>query len=432
MNKKTIIYFIIIALCISCRFFSTGLDLYTCSCIIICPLLLLYLQFADKPEGFLFHFFRYISQKIIFISIVFLILSTLIILFAPKFQGNQKIILIFSIAIPVILFAIFIKLIIKLNPTKTEQLKTQIQTTEEDLQFVEDLIYSLNREVRELENQRLIELFTYTITIIITNLLVFLIFNYFIVPFRMGASGWDTILLIFMFVFCGISTWGVFIIKGFLNHTSEYHRNFKENIVTQIIKYLGTENLQYFPHEFIKKTDFKESKLFYNGNIYKGDDLITGEINSLRFQCSELHVQDIDSDSKDEIFHGLFFVIDLPVNIQIPFGTNSNFGSEILLDNVEFNELFKVFGNDSTEAFYTLSSKVLEKMVNYVHKTGQNFQFSFKENKLYIAIEAGTKQFFEPPIFKSLWDYKIYDEIVMDFKLIFELLNQLEFRRNNI
>ena len=429
MNKKTIIYFIITVLAISCRFFSTGLDLYTCSCIIICPLLLLYAQFADKPEGFLFHFFRYIGEKIIFISSIFLVLSTLIILFAPKFQGNHKILLILSIAILIILFAIFIKLIIKLNPTKAEQLKSQIQTSEEDLQFVDELIYSLNEPIKELENKRFIQLFitifTYVLLILISSVGIFLSFYW-----NNKGNSFN------IFLSNGIVTFITFLlITKFFDYVSisktDYIQSFKENIITEIIKYVGIQNLQYFPYEFIPKTDFHASKLFYSGNIYKGDDLITGEISSLKFKCSELHVQNIDSDSKDEIFHGLFFVIDIPVNIQIPFGTNSNFGNEILLDNTEFNELFKVFGNDSTEVFYILSSKVIEKMVNFVRKTGHNFQFSFKGNKLYIAIEsAPMKRFFEPPIFKSLWDYKIYDEIVMDFKLIFELLNQLEFRRS--
>jgi Protein of unknown function (DUF3137) len=219
----------------------------------------------------------------------------------------------------------------------------------------------------------------------------------------------------------------------FFREVKNYKKEFKENIIIKIMEILGIENLKYKSIEFIEEFHFKLSNLFYNFSEYEGSNLIKGQINSLKFECSELHIKHAYSDdhSTTNIFDGLFFVIDLPVNIQIPFGTNSNFGEEILLDNVEFNELFKVFGNDSTEVFYILSSKVLEKMVNFVNKTGHNFQFSFKEDKLYIAIEAGvTKQFFEPPIFKSLWDYKIYDEIVMDFKLIFELLNQLEFRRS--
>ena len=358
---------------------------------------------------------------------------------APKFQANQKIILILSIAIPIILFAIFIKLIIKLNPTKQEQLKSQIQATDEDLQFVDDLIYSLNESIIQLEKKRFIQLFitifTNILIIIIPNLFVFLCFSQTIPSIKAKGGNVFDATLYFMLFFGGISTWLTFRMKQIfdnLNTTqTDYAKSFKENIVAEIIKYLGAENLQYYCNEFVLKTDFKESKLFYSGNTYKGDDLIIGEINSLNFQCSELHIKDITRSGTCKIFDGLFFVIDLPVNIQIPFGTNSNFGSEILLDNTEFNELFKVFGNDSTEVFYILSSKVIEKMVNFVRKTGHNFQFSFKGNKLYIAIEsAPMKRFFEPPIFKSLWDYKIYDEIVMDFKLIFELLNQLEFRRS--
>ena len=272
-------------------------------------------------------------------------------------------------------------------PVKKHKLiKKQVQISEEDIQFVNDFIHSAEEIINKLEEKR---------KSIITSMGI----NY------------------------------QYLLK-------DYYQEFKENIITQIIKYLGGQNLEYNYKKYINKNDFGSSNLFRNSSNYKGDDLITGEINSLKFQCSELHVSHTTKGRNSTtyaVFHGLFFVIDLPINIDKKkrFGTNSNFGSEILLDNTEFNELFKVFGNDSTEVFYILSSKVIEKMVNFVRKTGHNFQFSFKENKLYIAIESGLlKRFFEPPIFTSLWDYKVYDEIVMDFKLIFELLNQLEFRRS--
>jgi Protein of unknown function (DUF3137) len=377
-----------------------------------------------KPEGSLMNGLRWVGFFINILSI----LGIFIVLMEKKNSINEQLQLCIICTIPLLI----VLLLFKLFPTKQEQLKSQLEANEEDIQFVDDFIHSAEESIHGLEQKRLSKLPLIILTVLICNS-PFIFLTYSALQIEENRNNVLGILL-FMSIWFGLATYiGIRSNDKFL---LDYKTEFKNEIITKIIRYLGTQNLEYFSTQYINESNFKLSGLFCTAfNSYSGDDLIIGEINSLKFQCSELHVKDIDSDNEtSHIFHGLFFVIDLPVNIQIPFGTtNSDFGDEILLDNVEFNELFKVFGNDSTEVFYILSSKVLEKMVNYVNKTGQNFQFSFKENKLYIAIESGfLKRFFEPPIFKSLWDYKIYDEIVMDFKLIFELLNQLEFRRSEL
>ncbi len=343
-------------------------------------------------------------------------------------DSNQKLFYWVVVCIVIAIIATIVNFI--QNQKKHKQINKKIQISDEEIQFVDKVVSQMEPAIDKLEQERKSKIPLIILTIILCNtpILIYIIFPI-----------WKRDLFnLFTWYFClEFAAIIITMVIAYQYLLKDYYKEFKANIITEIIKLLGGQNLEYNYTKYINENDFGASNLFNFFNIYIGDDLIAGEINSLRFQCSELHVKYHTKSGKTSktipIFDGLFFIIDIPQNIDKDkrFGTNSNFGSEILLDNIEFNQLFKVFGNDNTEAFYILSSKVLEKMVNYVHKTGQNFQFSFKGNKLYIAIEAGNmKQFFEPPIFKSLWDYKIYDEIVMDFKLIFELLNQLEFRRS--
>ena len=340
-------------------------------------------------------------------------------------SSEQKIIYWVCICFVIAIIAIIVNFI--QNQKKHKQINKQVQISDQEIQFVDEIVSQMEETIDKLEQERKSKIPLIVLTLILCNIpvLIYILFIKERANLIGEAFGLETVSIVL----------AIIIIHEYL--LKNYYQEFKENIITQIIKLLGGENLEYNHKNFISTTDFGASNLFNFFNNYSGDDLIIGEINNLKFKCSELHVSYTTGSGKSkrtrQIFNGLFFVIDIPQNIDKDkcFGTNSDFGDEILLDNIEFNELFKVFGNDSTEVFYILSSKVLEKMVNFVNKTGHNFQFSFKGNKLYIAIEAGfLKRFFEPPIFTSLWDYKIYDEIVMDFKLIFELLNQLEFRRS--
>ena len=178
-------------------------------------------------------------------------------------------------------------------------------------------------------------------------------------------------------------------------------------------------------------------------NYIEGDDFIKGNINNTFVQISEIHLQEIKDynytkqhqsheiyTGKNIIFDGLFIIISLNKkandNYKYKFGTNTTFGSSLVhLDNPEFNELFTVYAENTTEAFYILPSNLLERMVDFVHKTGRNFDFSVVDDKFYIAIPY-NRPLLEPPIFKSLFDYSIYEEYLTDLELAIGIVEDLK------
>ena len=210
----------------------------------------------------------------------------------------------------------------------------------------------------------------------------------------------------------------------------KYKEVFKETIITSLLKSFSTRDIIYKPYSSIKFSIIRSSLLWHEAEYYdksssissgkgymylKGDDFIQGQ----NFIGSEILLGNI-------IFRGLFIIIDLPKNTKTAFGTSTNISdNKILLDNTEFNELFPIYAENTTEAFYILPSNLLERMVNFVRKTGRKFDFSVVDNKFYIAIPY-NRELLEPPIFKSLFDYSIYEEYLTDLELAIGIVEDLK------
>jgi Protein of unknown function (DUF3137) len=293
-----------------------------------------------------------------------------------------------------------------------------------------DKLYNLYLELKptiaELEEERKsalvkILLLDGIITLILIFLFIkFLILTEFIIPFAIYFLTAAIFLITFMFY--GLHA----LLLG-----KKYAQIFKETIIKPVIQLFKIAN--YNSKGLIDFSSVKNSLIFkslnkykkasssYQGNDcvqYNGKDLISNS----NMQCSQVQINGNDQN----IFKGLFIIVDLPKNTNTAFGTSNNISNnKILLDNTEFNELFPVYAENTTEAFYVLPSNLLERMVNFVRKTGRKFDFSVVDNKFYIAIPY-NRELLEPPIFKSLFDYSIYEEYLTDLELAIGIVEDLK------
>lgn len=289
-----------------------------------------------------------------------------------------------------------------------------------------NLYLQLEPIITELEKQRKSALFKILLLDgIITLILIFLfrkflIITAFILPFAIYFLGVSIFLIIF--IFYALYT----LLLG-----ETYRQIFKETIIKPVIQLFKIAN--YNSKGLIDFSSVKNSLIFkslnkykkasssYQGNDcvqYNGKDLISNS----NMQCSQVQINGNDQN----IFKGLFIIIDLPKNTNTAFGTSNNISdNKILLDNSEFNELFPIYTENTTEAFYVLPSNLLERMVTFVHKTGRKFDFSVVDDKFYIAIPY-NRELLEPPIFKSLFDYSIYKEYLTDLELVLGIVEDLK------
>jgi Protein of unknown function (DUF3137) len=288
--------------------------------------------------------------------------------------------------------------------------------------------------IEELEAERKNKLFVFIIFILLYILLSFFIVY---IIFFTAIKGSFLVKLPVSAIILGSILQGIKYLKNQIIFKN-YKYNFKNEIIRNILNQISSDFMYDFEN-FISLNKIRQSKLFKEANEAKGDDLVKGKIKNTFLEFSEIHLKQVSGGTVESrfisydtltreniIFDGLFIIIDLPKNTKTAFGTLNNISNnKILLDNTEFNELFPVYAENTTEAFYVLPSNLLERMVNFVHKTGRKFDFSVVDDKFYIAIPY-NRELLEPPIFKSLFDYSIYEEYLTDLELAIGIVEDLK------
>lgn len=259
------------------------------------------------------------------------------------------------------------------------------------------------------------------------GLSIFLIQGEFFVPLHATILSAMLSFLIYMFVY--------------RHETAGYKSLFKDQIIEKIIHFIDP-SLVYDKMEYIQKSEFDRSGIFpHDYDRYSGNDLVHGTIYGVSIRFSSLHVEEKRSDKngKEEwhsLFQGLFFVADFNKNFQgktfvLPDfaqrtlgifgewmqGLNSSKGELIKLDHSEFEKLFVVYGDNQIESRYILSHALMERIVDFQHKTGKQLSLSFIHSKMYLCIDY-KKELFEPILSKSLLEFahiKDYFELLALF-----------------
>lgn len=233
-------------------------------------------------------------------------------------------------------------------------------------------------------------------------------------------------------------------------HKKGYTERFKKEVVEKVIHLINPDYV-YEPSKHIAQREYKASRLFeHRVDSFKGDDLVTGVIDKTDFRFSEIHSQykteTTDKDGKKQthwhtIFKGLFLHADFNKEIKgstfiLPdkksflkiFGEKrkTSKGELVKLENVEFEELFKVYGTDQIEPRYILTPAIMEAIVKIKKRfPGNSMCFSFVGSRVNCTISF-KKDLFEPRIFSSgvnSEDLYFMAELIDLIKLMIEELN---------
>ena len=232
--------------------------------------------------------------------------------------------------------------------------------------------------------------------------------------------------------------------------TKDYTKEFKQKVITPLIKALD-KNLNYLSESFVPNHYFTHSKLFTSSvDRLNGNDYVTGKIDNVNIQFSDLHAQKKHKDSKGRttwstIFQGLFIVSEfnknfhgttvvLPDTAQNSFGNliggwlQSNNGMRddlVKMDDTEFEKEFVVYATDQIEARYILSNAMMKRLLEFKKRSQQKIYVSFTNKNITLAIEY-NKDLFEPSVFHSLLKYKIAMEYVQTLHLAIGIVEELK------
>ena len=234
----------------------------------------------------------------------------------------------------------------------------------------------------------------------------------------------------------------VFVAYLFLDSyiTFEFKSKYKSNVIKPLIEQLG-EKLEYSPNKKIKEQKFIDSNLFYYWTKYYGDDYVTGEIQGVEIEFSELNVIRSTKHVEMDIFTGLFIICEFNKNVRhdvrvVPNQYEFSLGALTKLfgidgaeklDNIEFNNIFTVYGEDAVTTRYILTHTMMENLLSFQENMNVPVCASFQGSKFYLALDFNNRQLFEPSISRPLKDnadIKFFAEllvgisqIINDFKL---------------
>lgn len=211
-----------------------------------------------------------------------------------------------------------------------------------------------------------------------------------------------------------------------------YALAYKQQVYPKLLEVIDP-TWQYNPLGMVEKVYFNESGLHSTGwDRYRGDDLVTGKIGTVDFQCSELHVEErhdsTDSDGNTTttyltVFKGLFFVGTHQMKLEgkttvLPFKKKSwiakvieNIFSIQQPEKVEFleppfSDRFMVHSTHPMEA-RNLISRVQITALNQLteHIDAERIRIAFLPGKVFCSVSF-NKDLFEPRLRGSLLDHQ--------------------------
>lgn len=218
----------------------------------------------------------------------------------------------------------------------------------------------------------------------------------------------------------------------------EFARKYKKFYLESYLNSLG---FNYDMHSHVNLFYIMQSRLFFIITKDYGNDLVSGEIDGVKFSFSDLTLEGKDSfvnpitgESDDRalmFFKGLFFVasfnkkIDSKTFVLSHGKPDEPSAKEIIVDNAEFNELFKVYTTDIQNAMYILTPALMESIVKLAKNMRVPIGISFVAERIYIKINRGIDSF-EPDIHQSIVSKNLDKRIAADLNSLFNIIRILK------
>ena len=225
---------------------------------------------------------------------------------------------------------------------------------------------------------------------------------------------------------------------------NKFRKEAKNHIMPQLIKYFDG-----FYYQFglgIGADTISKSKLLPRYHMRISDDYFSGTYKKVDIKVSEEHLKRIESSDKSSseitIFQGVIVVLTINkkfdgqtivVNDEGIFNSITRFNmiingrENIRLEDSVFEKEFEVYSTNQIEARYLLTPAFMERILKLrqAYKS-KRIEFSFFDDKLFIAIPLKKDMFESASLFHSCLDRKPIDETFNQILSIIEIVDILK------
>lgn len=243
-----------------------------------------------------------------------------------------------------------------------------------------------------------------------------------------------------------------FIIMSFANRGlhRQYRRAYKSYFVEQNLQKTFT-NLSYNHELGLSSTALSLTGMVNTGDRYSSNDFASGKYKNVAFSQADVHIETEYTDSDGDthyttIFRGRFMIFEFPKQFNFKLavigkrfrayrkpGKNAKTGQKaekISTESNEFNQMFRIYGQDGFEAYYILDPAFMVKLMDIATAHKNRVLFAFYENRLIVGLDDG-KDSFEPPFpLKQIEETKESAEVTGEIKTITDFVDQLSLSRN--
>jgi hypothetical protein len=211
---------------------------------------------------------------------------------------------------------------------------------------------------------------------------------------------------------------GIVILYRLSNNTNQYKYRFKQEVVGAALSTVN-QSLTFDHNKGISESEFVGSNLFTTApDRYHTEDLITGKEAQTTFYFAEVHAEyKTETRTKSgrqvhwhDILKGIVFSADKDV---------------FQLENEYFNKNFVTYSTDQIEARYILTPAMMDRISELNERSANCVSISFINSSLYIAFPL-AKNYFEPPIFKTLLKPDLLDEDMNILNFMFSIIKELD------
>lgn len=237
-------------------------------------------------------------------------------------------------------------------------------------------------------------------------------------------------------------------LTGFFKANDKFKQLFKQELVEVPFRQAFTQ-VVYDGSTGIDEEVIKATGIMRTGNRYSSNDYVQGYYKEIRFERADVTIQNHVSTGKssytETYLRGRWLIFefnkDFHFDLQIISNefTHSQKNSSIFtneeerrhrieLEDMEFNEMFRVLCQDDHEAYYLLTPQFMSLLKDLYHRMDGSFMLGFIDNRLHVAIHTGQDAM-EPKIFDDIDLRAVQQEVQKEIRLITDLIDHLALDR---
>lgn len=232
----------------------------------------------------------------------------------------------------------------------------------------------------------------------------------------------------------------LFVAKQYFMFTAQYKNIFVRSSLNEVF-----DNLNYLPFQGLPREVIADTKMMRMGDSFYSNDYIEGDYKGVHVKQSDVRITETHHDSDGDshtvtLFSGRWMVFDFnkefKANVQVVqkgfnnakrktiFGKKEELYKKVEMEDVAFNQEFKVYAQNEHDAFYILTPAMMDRIRRVSSSVNGNLILCFVDDNLHVGVNT-RKDSFEASPFKKIDPETAKESVLHDIRVITDFVDEL-------